>query len=175
MPGKGFPRRPCPRAARQLRRQGSEPPDAPNPEAGRTTRPGGPGRPHAHLGSIIDNIPKLSSQGCSRLGNLGRGQRGRVMGRIGDRRTGFRQYDHNPVRRASVPWGGRPRPPTDMAARDGRPRLSPWGRRGRLPCTCIYSHCQKFSLYGRMLIIAPCPPFRKRGGLLQGIAVKVHL
>jgi hypothetical protein len=25
------------------------------------------------------------------------------------------------VGRASVQWGGRPRPPTDMAARDGRP------------------------------------------------------
>ena len=25
------------------------------------------------------------------------------------------------VGRASVPWGGRPRPPTDLAARDGRP------------------------------------------------------
>ena len=30
-------------------------------------------------------------------------------------------YENSPVGWASVQWGGRPRPPTDMAARDGRP------------------------------------------------------
>jgi hypothetical protein len=30
-------------------------------------------------------------------------------------------YENSSVGRASVQWGGRPRPPTDMAARDGRP------------------------------------------------------
>jgi hypothetical protein len=30
-------------------------------------------------------------------------------------------YEKSPVGRASVQWGGRPRPPTEMAARDGRP------------------------------------------------------
>jgi len=30
-------------------------------------------------------------------------------------------YENSLVGRASVQWGGRPRPPTDMAARDGRP------------------------------------------------------
>jgi hypothetical protein len=30
-------------------------------------------------------------------------------------------YENISVGRASVQWGGRPRPPTDMAARDGRP------------------------------------------------------
>jgi hypothetical protein len=30
-------------------------------------------------------------------------------------------YKNSLVGRASVQWGGRPRPPTDMAARDGRP------------------------------------------------------
>jgi hypothetical protein len=29
--------------------------------------------------------------------------------------------ENSSVGRASVQWGGRPRPPTDMAARDGRP------------------------------------------------------
>ena len=30
-------------------------------------------------------------------------------------------YENISVGRASVQWGGRPRPPTDIAARDGRP------------------------------------------------------
>jgi len=30
-------------------------------------------------------------------------------------------YENISVGRASMQWGGRPRPPTDMAARDGRP------------------------------------------------------
>jgi hypothetical protein len=30
-------------------------------------------------------------------------------------------YENSLVERASVQWGGRPRPPTDMAARDGHP------------------------------------------------------
>jgi len=29
--------------------------------------------------------------------------------------------ENSSVGRASVQWGGRPRPPTDVAARDGRP------------------------------------------------------
>ena len=38
-----------------------------------------------------------------------------------DNRTGCSLYENSSVGRASVQWGGRPRPPTDMAARDGRP------------------------------------------------------
>jgi hypothetical protein len=30
-------------------------------------------------------------------------------------------YENSSVGRASAQWGGRPRPPTDMAARDGPP------------------------------------------------------
>ena len=30
-------------------------------------------------------------------------------------------YENSSLGRASVQWGGRPRPPTNMAARDGRP------------------------------------------------------
>jgi hypothetical protein len=33
-------------------------------------------------------------------------------------------YEKSSVGRASVQWGGRPRPPTDMAARDGPPHQS---------------------------------------------------
>ena len=40
-----------------------------------------------------------------------------------DNRTGCSLYENSSVGRASVQWGGRPRPPTDMAAK-GRPPIT---------------------------------------------------